>query len=241
MELRKLFSKSFVGLLAAGAAGFSSVAAYEIFCPKASLFGRVVTHGSRDVKAVSLLFERAPSESTEALVSCLHKFEVPAVFFIEGCRVKRFPKAFKSLRTFEMGVQAERYRPLIMRKKISLVRLIAPTMYSIEDIQHRRPAFFLPPFGWKEPLLVRTASRLGLITVSPYIRIRKMQQDQAALYAEDISARVSPGDIILLSADAASMGITTEALLDLVYNIVKGVRAKGLAFWGLSPLLMGGA
>jgi len=241
MKIKDILSKSGFGILGAGLAGFISFCAYETFCPKASLFGRVITHGERDTNAVSLIFEKAPNEATSQLSALLHELETPAVFFLEGCRAKEYKKELKQLRTFELGVQTEKYKPLILRRRLSLIRLIAPTIYLIEDLQRRRPSFFLPPYGWKDPFLIKTASRLGLITLSPYIRKRRLNKElDIKTQAVNIADRVSSGDIILINSDPKSFLASTEDLLEFIYYLVKLIRAKGLSFWGLSPLLIGG-
>ncbi len=241
MKVKDILSKSGIGILSAGIAGFFSFYAYETFCPKASLFGRVVTHGERNTNAVSLIFEKAPNEATTQLSALLHELEIPSAFFLEGSRAKEYKKELKYLRTFELGVQAEKYKPLIFRKRLSLIRLIAPTIYLIEDLQRRRPAFFLPPYGWKDPFLVKTASRLGLITLSPYIRKRKINLDvDINTHASQIADKVQSGDIILINSDPKSLGISNDNLLEFIYYLVQFIKAKGLSFWGLSPILIGG-
>ena len=242
MKLKDTLSKSGVGILGAGIAGFLSFYAYETFCPKASLFGRVITHGERSTQAVSLIFEKAPNEATSQLSALLHELETPATFFLEGVRAREYKKELKQLRTFELGVQAEKYKPLIFRKRLSLIRLIAPTIYLIEDLQRRRPSFFLPPYGWKDPFLIKTASRLGLITLSPYIRKKRLTKEvDIKKQAIEIADKVDAGDIILVNSDPISFSTSVDNLLEFVYYLVKSIRATGLSFWGLSPLLIGGS
>ncbi|MEA1867147.1 MAG: polysaccharide deacetylase family protein [Thermodesulfobacteriota bacterium] len=232
-----VFSKSALkSFILAGGAGALAVSAYEIFCPRATLWGRILTHGSRNVFAISLVFDQSPNPLTEPICKRLHELEIPATFFIEGKRARSNPRAMRSLQSFEIGIQGETYRSLIFQTKIGLRRMLKPCLTLAGDIQGRDACFLMPPHGWKDPRLVRTARDLGLFVVNPSLKLRWREGVLLNTSVERILSHVGPGDIILVKNDPLKS--PPESLfIELLTLLVLGLKNKGLRIWGLSPLL----
>ena len=232
-----IFSKSTLkSFILAGGAGALAAGAYEIFCPRATLWGRVLTHGSRNVPAISLVFDRSPNPLTEPICKRLHELEIPATFFIEGKRARSNPRAMRSLQSFEIGIHGEIYRSLILQNKIELRHMLKPCLTLAGDIQGRDACFLMPPHGWKDLRLVRTARELGLFVVNPSIKLRWREGVLLNTSVERILSHVSPGDIILVKNDL--LRSPPEPLfIELLTLLVIGLKDKGLRIWGLSPLL----
>jgi len=232
-----IFSKSALkGFILAGGAGALAAGAYEIFCPKATLWGRVLTHGSINVPAISLVFDRSPNPLTEPICKRLHELEIPATFFIEGKRARSNPSAMRSLQSFEIGIHGEIYRSLIFQNKIELRHMLKPCLTLAGDIQGRDACFLMPPHGWKDLRLVRMARELGLFVVNPSIKLRWRDGVLFNASVERILTHVGPGDIILVKNDP--LRSPPEPLfIELLTLLVIGLKDKGLRIWGLSPLL----
>lgn len=220
----------------AGGAGALAAGAYEIFCPKATLWGRVLTHGSKNVPAISLVFDQSPNPLTEPICKRLHKLEIPATFFIEGKRARSNPRATRFLQSFEIGIHGETYRSLIFQNKIELRHMLKPCLTLAGDIQGRASCFLMPPHGWKNLRLVRIARELGLSVVNPSLKLRWREGVLYNTPVERILTHVSPGDIILVKNDP--LRSPPEPLfIELLTLLIIGLKDKGLSIWGLSPLL----
>ncbi|MEA1990616.1 MAG: polysaccharide deacetylase family protein [Thermodesulfobacteriota bacterium] len=232
-----IFSKSALkSFVLAGGAGALAAGAYETFCPRATLWGRVLTHGSRNVPAISLVFDQSPNPLTEPICKRLHELEIPATFFIEGKRARSNPRAMRSLQSFEIGIHGETYRSLIFQNKIELRHMLKPCLTLAGDIRGRGACFLMPPHGWKDLQLVRMAKELGLFVVNPSIKLRWRGGILFNTSVERILTHVCPGDIILVENDP--LRSPSESLfIELLTLLVIGLKDKGLRIWGLSPLL----
>lgn len=230
--------KRLLWLAAAGGAGLAALGTYQVFCPRASLFGQVVTHGPRHVSAVSLIFDRSPSGNTETVCSRLHELQAPATFFVEGERALSNPRGLRALRPFDLGIHGQEYAPLIFRKQITLRHLLQPTLSLTSDLKGHPPRFLLPPFGWKDVQLCRTGRALGLTLINPSMKLCSRKGEPPSAAVARLLRRVQPGDIVLLPGGApkktASECFPTP---DLLGRLVDGLRERGLSPWGLSALL----
>jgi peptidoglycan/xylan/chitin deacetylase (PgdA/CDA1 family) len=232
-----IFSKTALkDFILAGGAGALAAGVYEIFCPRATLCGKVLTHGSRNVPAISLVFDRSPNPLTEPICKRLHALEVPATFFIEGKKARSNPRAMRSLQSFEIGIHGETYRSLILQNKIELRHMLKPCLTLAGDIQGRDACFLMPPHGWKDLRLVRTARELGLFVVNPSLKLRWREGVLFNASVEYILTQVGPGDIILVKNDPLRSP-PEPIFIELLTLLVIGLKDKGLKIWGLSPLL----
>ncbi len=210
--------------------------AYEIFCPRATWFNRVKTHGRRDRSAVSLIFDRQPNASTQILCKKMHQLEVPATFFIEAQRATSpaYRSTLKRLSAFEVELHGQAYSPLIFKNRSRLKAEFSRAIEIATDIQDRRPQFLLPPYGWKDLGLIRAARESGLTVVNPS-KILVISDHSHTDQFERTMKQIVPGDIILIRPLACRDNhILTGEAIDM---IVDGLRQKGLSLWGLSPLL----
>jgi peptidoglycan/xylan/chitin deacetylase (PgdA/CDA1 family) len=208
------------GFILVGGAGALAAGAYEIFCPKATLWGKVLTHGPL----------------TEPICKRLHELEIPAAFFIEGKRVRNNPRATRSMQSFEIGIHGETYRSLIFQNKIELRHMLKPCLTLASDIQGRASCFLMPPYGWKDLRLVRMARELGLFVVNPSLKLRWCKGVLFSTSVESILTHAGPGDIILVKNDP--LRSPPEPLfIELLTLLIIGLKDKGLRIWGLSPLL----
>ncbi|MBW1671242.1 MAG: polysaccharide deacetylase family protein [Deltaproteobacteria bacterium] len=232
-----ILSKSALkGLILLGGTGALTAGAYEIFCSRATLWGRVLTHGSRNVPAISLVFDQSPNPLTEPICKRLHELEIPATFFIEGEKAKSNPRAMRSLQSFEIGIHGETYRSLIFQNKMELRHMLKPCLTLANDIQGRDACFLMPPHGWKDLRLIRTARELGLFVVNPSLKLSWREGVLFNTSVERILTYVGPGDIILVKNDP--LRSPPEPLfIELLTLLIIGLKDKGLRIWGLSPLL----
>jgi peptidoglycan/xylan/chitin deacetylase (PgdA/CDA1 family) len=230
------FKNALKDFILVGGAGALVAGAYEVFCPKATLWGRVLTHGSKNVPAISLVFDQSPNPLTETICKRLHELEIPAAFFIEGKRVRSNPRATRSMQSFEIGIHGETYRSLIFQNKIELRHMLKPCLTLASDIQGRVSCFLMPPYGWKDLRLVRMARELGLFVVNPSLKLRWCKGVLFNTSVERILTHAGPGDIILVKNDP--LRSPPEPLfIELLTLLIIGLKDKGLRIWGLSPLL----
>ena len=231
--------------LAAGLALFSGTAAgaaYEIFCPKATFFGKVATHGPRKNHAVGIVFDQTPNPSTAAACRRLHELSVPATFFIEGKRARAFPRTTAPIQAFEIGIHGEVYKPLIFKKEQEIRRNLRPAIDLALDLQNKGARYFMPPYGFKDLGLIRTANAMGLTVINPARTLRIKPAPGGCNHIkrsiEEAVTRllynIKPGDIILIPW-SQRYG-TAEMIPDILTELLVGLKALGLSPWGLRAL-----
>jgi len=233
-----IFSKSGLkGLIFLGGTGALAACAYEIFCSRATLWGRVLTHGSRHVPAISLVFDQSPNPLTEPICKRLHELEIPATFFIEEKKARDNPRSMRALQSFEIGIHGETYRSLVFKNRIELRHMLKPCVTLASDIQGRDACFLMPPHGWKDLQLIKTARELGLLVINPSLKLR--WRKAGVLFStsvEHILMHARPGDIILVENHPLTSP-PEHLFVELLTLLVTGIKDKGLRIWGLSPLL----
>ena len=224
--MRFLGKRSLISRFSFGLTGFLSFWAFEILCPKATFFGRVRTHAKRGTGAVALLFERCPNDMTMAHSEVLLEMNAPATFFLEGQRAELYPRAFRAMRHFEIGIHGWDYRPLVFRSSLKIKRGLRLTVLKALDVSGRPPRFLMPPMGLKDIALLHTASRLGLIVVLPSASIKL--KGKGVDPVDRILKRVLPGDTILIPKDTPP---------GIVRRLIQELRGHGINIWGLRALL----
>ncbi len=114
--------------------------------------------------------------------------------------------------------------------------MLKPCLTLAGDIQGRDACFLMPPHGWKDLRLVRTARDLGLFVVNPSLKLRWHEGVLFNTSVERILTHAGPGDIILVKNDP--LRSPPESLfIELLTLLIIGLKDKGLRIWGLSPLL----
>lgn len=235
-------SKIIKGLAMAAGAGAVAGAAYEIFCPKAQFFGKVITHGSRKKMAVGIVFDQSPNQATAAICRRLHELSAHATFFIEGRRIRAFPRFTGPMQAFETGIHGEGYNPMIFKRESDIRRSLRPAQILTRELQNKGARYFMPPYGFKDLRLIRVANELGLTVTNPAITLKIRYvlsgQDPSRSISEAVTRllfKVKPGDIILIpwNKQQEITGLMPEILTELVY----GLRGIGLSSWGLKALV----
>lgn len=222
--------------------GAATGAAYEIFCPRAGFFGKIVTHGSRKNMAVGIVFDQSPNQATAALCRRLHELSAPATFFIETKRVKAFPRVIGSMQAFETGIHGEAYTPLIFKKESDIRRSLRPAQIMAMELQNKGAKYFMPPYGFKDLRLIRVANELGLTVISPTITLKIKpvlpRQDLSKAISDAVTKlllKVRPGDIILIPWDRHQT--MAELMPEVLTELVNGLKSIGLSSWGLKALI----
>ncbi len=209
-----------------GAAGFLSFWAYEFFCPRATFWGKVKTHASREVDAVGLLFERCPNKNTIFHVELMLDHNVPGTMFIEELRARDYPEPMRLMKLFELGVHGRDNSPLIFKSRFEIRKRLRGAMATAHDLAGRQPKFLMPPKGLKDITLLKEASSLGLTVILPRLRLKRGQRFKDPV--DNLLEKVLPGDFILIPENTSPRDLE---------QLIIGLRSLGLGCWGLSALI----
>ncbi len=178
------------------------------FYPGCPFFFPVISRGEKKSGQIVLTFDDGPDQhSTVPLLQLLQQHRVPATFFVNGKRVRKYPVLATEIAAqgHEIGNHTYTHDPCIMfRKSERLVREIELT----QRILARHgifPVFFRPPVGVNTPAYGEALFRTGLIAVNFSCRIRDMGNRRITGLAARVLRQVGSGDIVLLH-DVAPAG-----------------------------------
>jgi peptidoglycan/xylan/chitin deacetylase (PgdA/CDA1 family) len=197
---------------------------------------RVLVRGGNVQKQIALTFDDGPHPGyTDRLLDVLGRLDVPATHFLVGRNVRKEPGLTRRIAAegHEIGNHSENHIRLDAVETKRMPREIAACSEAIEEAAGVRPAFFRPPGGWNDTLVVDVANALGMTvamwTLSAGDYTSKRGEPTAKEIADRVVAGARPGSVVILHDP---MPATLEALPDLVPRL----RAKGFTFVRLSEL-----
>ncbi len=219
--------------LAIALAGAGIIAARATFGRNSPLYGRVITHGSRDHDRFALTFDDGPGPSTPAILDALKSARARATFFVLGRQVEEHPDLVA--RIVEEGHQLASHGYdhgiLVFRGPDHVHEQLLRTESAVDAavggdaLTH----FFRAPHGFRGPTTSRAAARLGYRTVGWGTGVFDSAQPGADVIADRVAHAIRPGQIILLhDADGWDPSASRRQTADAVPEICSRARALGL-------------
>jgi peptidoglycan/xylan/chitin deacetylase (PgdA/CDA1 family) len=209
--------------LAAAGLGAASLLMYGSLAPRSQLFGRTVFRLG-DPRHVALTFDDGPNDpATLQLLDVLARHNARATFFAVGRYVRQRPDIVRDViaaghtvgnHTFSHANLAWcRHR----RNRSELERC----QRALEDATGRAPTLFRPPWGAREPVVLRQAHRLQLTPCMWSITGWDWRATTPAQIETRVARRLRGGSIVLLHdgfhrAFGADRRATVEAVNGLL-------------------------
>jgi peptidoglycan-N-acetylglucosamine deacetylase len=187
------------------------------------------TNGSRRHRTVAMSFDDGPSPYTHRVLRILHRFRVPATFFLIGQQVGPFRgEARAELRAGdEIGNHSMHHSFLPSRGDL------AGTNRVIRRATGFRPCLFRPPGGAVNSRLVGSALSLGMDTITWDVDPRDWSRPGTGAIVSRVLGAVRPGSIVLMHDGGGPRGETVAALP----TILRVLRHRGYRFKTVSGLL----
>jgi|SRR5258708_3191286 len=156
------------GLLTAlVAAVAASYAGYATMAPGAQLYGRTLAHGS-DPRQIALTYDDGPNDPhTLHLLDVLAERQAKATFFLIGNYVRQRPDIARAIQAagHVIGNHTNSHPNLIFVSPARLRRELDDCRKALEDAVGASASLFRPPFGGRQPLVLKTVRSLGLTPV----------------------------------------------------------------------------
>ena len=229
--------------VAAGALGAWAYGTYE---PNSPLFGRAIGCGPTGERVAYLTFDDGPNpRATEPILETLAASATPAVFFLVGEHVRRFPAVARRVvgAGHEVGNHTWRHRKLHVLGPRRIREELERAHELITEATGASLRTFRAPHGYRNPFVRSVTRRLGYTVFGWTFGV---WDSDPRVSADEIRARVRrklrPGAIILLhdgdGYDPEGDRRRTAAALP---GIISDARAAGYAFRPLTDLLPAGA
>lgn len=220
-------------------AGFLLLCAAAPFCYRLGFFLPIVSHGSRDRRAVSLTFDDGPDPAvTPQLLELLSRHGVRAAFFVTGEGAARHPTIVTDLlsRGHAIGNHSYHHDPLLMLQSTEVLErevLLAQSQLESHGIT---PLAFRPPVGITNPRLWRVLIDAGMFCCTFSCRAGDRGNRRVRGIARRLLRRAGPGDIILLH-DVRPQRADVSQWLAEVDELIVGLHARELAIIPLDEMI----
>jgi peptidoglycan-N-acetylglucosamine deacetylase len=129
--------------------GAAALMTYAVRAPSSSVFAPSVSRGATDRKSIALTFDDGPSESTEAVLEILARYQAPATFFVCGANIARLPSVATAawLAGHEIGNHSHTHPYLCFQGRQRIECEFAAAQQAIEDALGTKPRLMRPPYG----------------------------------------------------------------------------------------------
>jgi peptidoglycan-N-acetylglucosamine deacetylase len=210
--------------------------------PSSRIFKPVVIRGPEEGRRIVLSFDDGPAPPfTEQILDILREKKVPAVFFVCGQNVDRYPEIARRIvaEGHTLGNHTYSHPFLYFRSQAWMADEIDRTQEVVEKATGVRPWVFRPPYGVRWPGLMSVLGRRGikLVMWSATGFDWKCKTDEII---RNILRSLGPGSVILLHdgravlpADQFSRSDTVAALS----RIIDQAREAGLTFVPLAEFV----
>ncbi|KAA0212470.1 polysaccharide deacetylase family protein [bacterium] len=214
--------------------------AWGVFDVNSSLWARTL-HRAPGHSAVALTFDDGPDpDYTPKVLEILAREQVPATFFVVGCRAEAHPELVRAMDRQGHLVANHSYTHawnINFSLHSTLKREITRCSEAIEAAIGKRPRFYRAPHGFKNPALGDVLEQLGLACVGWQVRGFDAVSSSANAIARRLVLKARPGGVLLLHDGAGLQGTQDRsATLEALPMIIDGLRSRGFAFKRLDEL-----
>lgn len=197
--------------------------------------GRLLHRSVSAAPRVSVTFDDGPTPpSTPEVLDILRDFDVPATFFCIGLNAAAHPRLVERIaaegHTLANHTWSHPYLPDLPRAEVE--EQVARTNATLADITGRAPTLVRPPYGGRNPDVLRWLADFGMTTVLWDSEGSDWARPGAARIEEDIVGTAGGGSVILLHDGGGDRSQTVEALP----RILTRLHARGLRFVPLEDL-----
>jgi peptidoglycan/xylan/chitin deacetylase (PgdA/CDA1 family) len=193
-------------------------------------------------KVIALTFDDGPNEPyTGQVLRILRDNGIRATFFLIGENVKSFPETASKIVKEGHAVGNHSYsHPLLLAFGSSAYQRqqLERDEKIIETATGKRCKFFRPPRGIYSPWLLKTALKLGLISIGWSDDGRDWRNVTSAQIADKIVRNAHPGEIILLH-DGLNLrhGTDRSRTVQALPSIIARLKSQGYRFVSIPELL----
>jgi peptidoglycan/xylan/chitin deacetylase (PgdA/CDA1 family) len=228
-----------IGIAAAGAslAGAAGFAAWAVRGRASKVFGDSVWRGDTSSPRLALTFDDGPSESTPELLSILHRYRIPATFFMCGRNVERCPAIARAVAAagHELGNHSDTHPRFDFQSPGFIGRELAAAQEKIHAATGTAPRWFRAPFGVRWFGLAAAQQRLGL-TGAMWTIIGRDWSGSAPRVAARIAGASNGGILCLHDGRVLQPNPDIRATLDAVEQAVPRLLERGFQFATLSQM-----
>ncbi len=190
----------------------------------------------RDDKCVSLTFDAAwGNEDTQQLIDILSRYGVRATFFVVGDWVDKYPESVKALHDagHEVMNHSLNHAHFTKLSADEIVADVTACNEKIAAVTGVTPTLFRAPYGEYDDNVIAAVGAMGMTAIQWDVDSLDWKELSAAEITAQVTARASPGSIVLFHNAALH---TPEALPGILDHLIQ----NGFRIVPVSELLLTG-
>lgn len=192
-------------------------------------------------KSVALTFDDGPNPVyTEKILAVLAAEQVHATFFVIGEHARQYPDLVRMEieQGHEVGVHTDQHKDVIRMNRTELAADLSQASEAVEQAAGRRPQYFRPPHGFRDPMILAETARQGMTLVNWSVMSRDWTNPGVQTLVERMEKAITPGAIILLHDGAGLKQVEPrEQTVEAVQIVIRKLKAEGYQFVTLSEAL----
>lgn len=200
----------------------------------------LVTSANTTSRVVALTFDDGPSPYTPQVIAILHRYHVPATFFVVGIHVRQYPQYVKDELAGGNIVGNHTYTHADLQQLSSpyVTAELTETQGAVRSAGRYTPHWFRPPYGDVDSRIIGLAASVGLHTVTWSVDPADWSVPGVATIEDRVLYYTQPGSIVLMHDGG---GDRSETVAALPY-IIETLKARGYRFatldqlFGVSPM-----
>ena len=217
------------------------ILAWGAFTPNTPVFGRVIGHGWVQTPKAAITFDDGPSpEFTPQVLDALRTAGVRATFFVLGRNVRAHPEIARRIvaEGHELASHGDDHSLLTFEGPVAIAHQLRAAGEAVNGAIGAPPApLFRAPHGFRSPMLVPVARRLGYRVVGWTAGVWDTARPGIDRIVERSVSRLHPGAILLLhDADGSGNGDDRSQTVAAVPQIIEAGKRMGLEFVTISEL-----
>lgn len=192
-------------------AACAGVVAYAAVYPRAQIFGQTLCR-TNAARKLAITFDDGPNPAlTPQLLDLLERYDARATFFLIGRYARECPRlvAETAQRDHLIANHTLTHPNLFWLSPDAIRDEIEQTQDAIAAATGSAPRWFRPPYGFRNPWVVKSAARFGMRTVMwslipgdwkprPLEKLIGNMQPIAARAQKNLASRNAAGDILCL-------------------------------------------
>ena len=188
------------------------------------LFDNVIVRGNRHEKKVAITFDDGPHPIyTPQILDILRDKGVKASFFLTGENTDSYPEIAKKIydEGHDVGIHSYEHLKLIFLSSQKIKNQLKRTEQAIAKATGMKPFLFRPPYGYRDPRVLKIAKDLGYYTVLWDVTAFDWKRKGVDIIVATVLKQIYNGSVILLHDGRGDRSQTVEALKIIIDKLEK--------------------
>lgn len=188
------------------------------------MYDNVIVHGDRREKKVSITFDDGPHpEYTPKILDVLRNAGIKASFFLTGENADAHPEIAKKIYDdgHDVGIHAYDHVKLIFLPSDEMREQLKRSEIAIANAIGETPKLFRPPYGYRDPRLLRISKEMGFYTVIWDVTAFDWKKPGVEKIVSNVMKQTHNGSVILLHDGRGDRSQTVEALKIIIEKLTE--------------------